>query len=250
MLDLAFIQQCAPDVPPITVNAIVKTESSFNPWAIGVNSANRLASQPTSYRQAFSIADGLLKTNASFDLGLAQINSFNLKSLGMSAQQVLDPCTNLRAMQTIFLGCWNRAKKIESNSNKAVTMAFSCYNTGNFKDGFNNGYVVKVLNNHNYVRKASNDNPQIYKTGSTVRKDQPLPTSKVGLADYANNSQRQTKSITSNSSNVVSSADDAINMVNQVSDLQATTNVIQDNQTLMSDKAEKVHHSWDIFQDF
>jgi len=248
MLDLAFIQQCAPDVPPITVNAIVKTESSFNPWAIGVNSANRLANQPTSYRQAFSIADGLMRTNASFDLGLAQINSFNLKGLGMTAQQVLDPCTNLQAMQTIFLDCWNRAKKIEANSNKAVTMAFSCYNTGNFKDGFNNGYVIKVLNNHNYVRKASNDNPQIYQTGSTVLRDQPLPKSKLALANYANDSQR--KSITSNSSNVASSADEAIDMVNQFSDFQANTNVIQDDQNLVNDKPEKVHHSWDIFQDF
>lgn len=248
MLDLAFIQQCAPDVPPITVNAIVKTESSFNPWAIGVNSANRLASQPTSYRQAFSIADGLMRTNASFDLGLAQINSFNLKGLGMTAQQVLDPCTNLQAMQTIFLDCWNRAKKIEANSNKAVTMAFSCYNTGNFKDGFNNGYVVKVLNNHNYVRKASNDDPQIYLAKGAVLKNKPLPTNKNDLADYAN--QSQVKPNISNSSNVASSADDAINMVNQLSDFQATTNVIQDDQNLMSDKPEKVHQSWDIFQDF
>lgn len=248
MLELAFVQQCAPDVPPITVNAIARTESSFNPWAIGVNSANRLKSQPTSYRQAAEISASLMGGGASFDLGLTQINSNNLGMLGLTAQQVLDPCTNLQAMQTIFLDCWNRAKKLESNSNKAVSMAFSCYNTGNFKDGFNNGYVIKVLNNHNIVRKAFNDDPKIFQTRSSVPQSQPLPTNKDGLATYANNAQAKTKII--NTSNVVSSADDAISMVSQVTDFQAANTVIKSDQNSQNELPEKVYQAWDIFRDF
>ena len=37
MLDMALVTQCSPQVHPAIVNAIVKTESSFNPFAIGVN---------------------------------------------------------------------------------------------------------------------------------------------------------------------------------------------------------------------
>ena len=37
MIDAAFLQACAPQMPPAVSYAIVRTESSFRPYAIGVN---------------------------------------------------------------------------------------------------------------------------------------------------------------------------------------------------------------------
>ena len=235
MLELAFIQQCAPAVPPITVNALVKTESSFNPWAIGVNASNRLASQPKSFNQAAQIADELLKGNASFDLGLGQINSKNLSSLNLTARQVLDPCTNLRALQTIFVDCFNRAKLKTNNGAQAAAMAFSCYNTGNFKDGFNNGYVVKVLNNHNYVSKQTNNDPNIYKTRGEIPTNLPTPPNQV-----VNRAEQIQTEINSNNTSQSSSADE-----NLVSALIEANNSLANNG-----ETERTYHSWDVFKNF
>lgn len=242
MLELAFIQQCAPAVPPITVNALVRTESSFNPWAIGVNSSQRLAQQPKSFNSAVAIADQLLKGGDSFDLGLAQINSKNLSKLNLTPRQVLDPCTNLRAMQTIFVDCFNRAKLKTSNGSQAAAMAFSCYNTGNFKDGFDNGYVVKVLNNHNYVSRQTNNDPSIYKTRGQIPTNIPENFSNISnsnsIADYVEQTQSQK---TNEKTNEFSSADE--NLVASL--IEANTAVANSGEA-----NEKKYHSWDVFKNF
>lgn len=249
MLELAFIQQCAPAVPPITVNALVRTESSFNPWAIGVNSASRLAKQPTSFNQAVQIADELLKGKASFDLGLGQINSKNLNYLNLTARQVLDPCTNLRALQTIFVDCFNRAKLKTDNGSQAAAMAFSCYNTGNFKDGFNNGYVVKVLNNHNYVSKHTNNDPRIYQTGGRIPTNLSASSNQAvnRVSDISNSSsianyveQTQNQKTNNTNTNQFSSADE--NLVAAL--VEANDSVANNSET------EKTYHSWDVFKNF
>src|SRR5699024_1664981 len=58
---------------------------------------------------------------------------------------VFDPCTNLKAAQTVLSECYGRALKRYSDPQQAVRAALSCYNTGNFDRGFSNGYVGKVL---------------------------------------------------------------------------------------------------------
>lgn len=252
MLELAFIQQCAPAVPPITVNALVRTESSFNPWAIGVNSSQRLAQQPNTFNKAVEIADQLLKGTVSFDLGLAQINSNNLNKLNLTPRQVLDPCTNLRAMQTIFVDCFNRAKLKTSNGSKAAAMAFSCYNTGNFKDGFDNGYVVKVLNNHNYVSRQTNNDPRMYQTRGQIPANLPRTlnqrvnnkpsdiSNSNNIADYVEQTQNQK---INNNTNQFSSADE--NLVASL--VEANASVTSNGET---EKTEKTYHSWDVFKNF
>lgn len=259
MIDIAFIHQCAPYLAPATVNSIAKTESSFNPWAIGVNSGNRLKRQPTNYRQAVQIANELMKKGASFDVGLGQINSLNFNGLGLSIEQVFDPCTNLKAMETILMDCWNRAKKIEPDSSKSMLMAYSCYNTGNHRDGFRNGYVNKVVNSHKSVTRALGGDSRLFLTGLQARSTntpkvviqpvyaQNLPTNKEDLANYVNYAQVKPSS-NDEVSNVVASADDAINLVNNVEKLPVQ--VKGSELTKNDDPAVRVHHSWDIFQDF
>ena len=148
MLDTALVTQCSPQVHPAIVNAIVKTESSFNPFAIGVNKGvGRLSRQPTSYTEAVQTAKQLLARGANIDLGLAQINSANLNWLGLSVEQVFNPCANLKALQYVYLHCYDKAGS--SGFGDRMQRAFSCYNTGNTRKGFANGYVAKVTGNFN-----------------------------------------------------------------------------------------------------
>lgn len=150
MIDFVVLsQQCAPQVDVNIASAIVKSESSFNPFAIGVNRAAGLKKQPTSYEEAVSVAKRLISQGRNIDVGFAQINSANFKRLNLSVEQVFDPCTNLSAMQFIFNDCRNRAK------GKDIYKAMSCYNTGNHSSGFRNGYVAKVSRNLNYFANGS-----------------------------------------------------------------------------------------------
>ena len=95
-LDLA--QQCAPTVHPHTLAAIVKTESGFKPFAIGVNKGGaQLTRQPTTKAEAVATAKDLIGPGLNIDMGLGQINSENLARLGYSVEDVFDVCKNLSA---------------------------------------------------------------------------------------------------------------------------------------------------------
>ncbi len=164
-IDALLLQQCSPKINPIIAHAIVKTESSFNPFAIGVNRGSRLKRQPKNYGQALAIAQRLLRSGKNIDLGLAQINSSNYRSLRLTVADALNPCSNLRAMQKIYLGCYKKAKY--GRLGTRMQRAFSCYNTGSISKGFKNGYVRKTTRNYNkYARKFN------------VRKLNPIPKHK------------------------------------------------------------------------
>lgn len=149
MIDAAFLQACAPQIPPAVSYAIVRTESSFRPYAIGVNRSAGLKRQPANYTEAVTYAKNLIAAGKNIDLGLAQINSSNLQWLGLSIEKAFDPCSNLKAMQRVYLDCLARA----GNSGQGTPMqrAWSCYNTGNHRRGFSNGYVSKVTQHYNAV---------------------------------------------------------------------------------------------------
>lgn len=149
LIDAAMMQACASQVHNAVTYAIVKTESNFNPWVIGVNRSSRLAKQPNSYQEAVYTAKRLIQDGKNIDLGLAQINSSNLGWLGLSIEQVLEPCHNLKAMEKVLLACLQKAG--EDGQGSKMQRAWSCYNTGSITKGFNNGYVTKVTNHYNSV---------------------------------------------------------------------------------------------------
>ena len=140
-------QRCVPDVSSHTLAAIVKTESGFNPYAIGVNKGAKLTRQPRSYQEAVSTAKSLLAKGANIDMGIAQINSANLRVVNMSVEQLFDPCMNLKASALILSRNYQGAKRIHGDGQKALQAALSAYNTGSYSRGFNNGYVRKVVAN-------------------------------------------------------------------------------------------------------
>lgn len=145
---LALAIACAPQVETGTVQAIVKQESGGNPNAIGVTKA-KLSHQPRTPQQAIHVASILQKAGIEFDVGIAQIRTTNLRKFGVSVEQALDPCTNMKLMQALLLESYGRAvTRGRRPGGEASLAAISAYNTGNFSAGFGNGYVAGVVAAH------------------------------------------------------------------------------------------------------
>ncbi|NCT70748.1 MAG: transglycosylase SLT domain-containing protein [Xanthomonadaceae bacterium] len=125
-------------VPPTVMEHVVKVESSFNPYAIGVV-GGRLARQPRNLAEALSTARMLEDRGYNFSLGLAQVNRHNLAKQGLhSYEKAFDVCPNLQAGSRILAECYSR-------SGSDWGKAFSCYYSGNFTTGYRHGYVQKVF---------------------------------------------------------------------------------------------------------
>lgn len=142
MMDL--MGRCAPGIHPVTLSAVVRHESSGNPYAIGVNGGARLARQPRTKDEAVATARMLQRKGVNFDSGLGQVNVRNVGWLGVSISDLFDPCVNLRSAATVLSDCYARATKARLTGQAAVHAALSCYNTGSLTKGLSNGYVAKV----------------------------------------------------------------------------------------------------------
>ena len=144
---IALAQECAPWVAHETMAAIVKTESAFRPWAIGVNGGARLARQPENRAEAVVTAKWLIDNGYNIDMGLGQVNSVNLDKTGLTVEDAFDACKNLAAAATILHWNYQAARREVPGEQAALHAALSAYNTGSFTRGFSNGYVQQVVNN-------------------------------------------------------------------------------------------------------
>jgi len=138
----ALAAACAPLVHASTVQALVAVESAFNPNAIGVV-GGVLERQPRNRAEALATAEDLQAKGWNFSVGLAQINARNFERLGLTVATALDPCENLRAMQTVLGECMDRAATAAPEQT-ALRQALSCYYSGNFVTGVRHGYVRSV----------------------------------------------------------------------------------------------------------
>ena len=143
---MGLAAQCAPNVAPETIAAIVQTESRGNELAIGVNGLGRSVPQPTSVAQAIKVARFYVAKGYSVDLGLGQINSRNMKALGLTWDTVFEPCTNIAAAGAVISGNY-RSVREGLHPQRALRVALSMYNTGSQSRGFSNGYVGRVVGN-------------------------------------------------------------------------------------------------------
>ncbi|WP_454862641.1 lytic transglycosylase domain-containing protein [Paraburkholderia fungorum] len=144
-------QQCAPGVHPVTLQAIVRTESGFNPDAIGVVGGH-LVRQPRSRDEAVATAKALEAQGINFSVGLGQVNRTNLARYGLTYETAFDPCANLRAGSAILHDCYQRAVASMGESATALRAAISCYYSGNFvrgqqTDANGTSYVQRVTAN-------------------------------------------------------------------------------------------------------
>ncbi|CAJ0807741.1 hypothetical protein LMG19083_04606 [Ralstonia psammae] len=151
MVDFTTLaQQCAPGVHPTTLQAVVRTESDFNPYAIGVVGGH-LARQPRTRAEAVSTAKALAAQGLNFSMGLGQVNKAHLPRFGLSYETVFDACSNLQAGARILQECYQRAHA-QLGPDRALNAAVSCYYSGNFNRGFQverggTSYVQRVAAN-------------------------------------------------------------------------------------------------------
>lgn len=143
-------QQCAPRVHLTTLQAVVRTESGFNPYAIGVVGGH-LARQPKTRAEAIATAKALSAQGLNFSMGLGQVNKAHLHRFGLNYETVFDACTNLQAGARILQECYDRARS-QIGPDKALNAAISCYYSGNFSRGFQveaagTSYVQRVAAN-------------------------------------------------------------------------------------------------------
>jgi type IV secretion system protein VirB1 len=135
---------CAPNVDVVTLAALVRTESGFNPLAIGVVGAH-LARQPASLAEALATVQVLEARGYSYSVGLSQVNNRNFAKYGETAATLFEPCRNLRAGAAILTDCFARSSRTPVDQQMALRAALSCYYSGNFTTGFRAGYVGKVV---------------------------------------------------------------------------------------------------------
>ena len=141
---ITLVMVCAPFVSSNTMLAVIQQESNGNPWAIGVNGGQRFR-KASNYSEAVTESTRLIASGASIDMGLMQINVKTMVNLGLTVEQVFDPCTNVYAGGTVLTRNYVQASKTHSTDQAALLAALSAYNTGNFSKGFKNGYVNSVL---------------------------------------------------------------------------------------------------------
>lgn len=124
-------------VPTEVMHHVVRVESSFNPYAIGVV-GGRLVRQPKNLSEALSTVRMLESRGYNFSLGLAQVNRYNLDKYGLNSyERAFESCANLIAGSQILAECYRRSGGDWGKS-------FSCYYSGNFTTGFRHGYVQKI----------------------------------------------------------------------------------------------------------
>ena len=151
-------KRCAPDVHHDTLQALIRVESLFNPYAIGVVKKKGvpypLKSQPKNLVEAIKTVDYLESQGYNYSMGLGQINKKNFAWLGLNKETVFDPCENLLAASKVLADCFVRSG---SEGQLALQKAFSCYYSGNFRFGFGNSdfpdqkpYVDKIINAARY----------------------------------------------------------------------------------------------------
>nr|WP_113867806.1 lytic transglycosylase domain-containing protein [Brenneria salicis]NMN92892.1 type IV secretion system protein VirB1 [Brenneria salicis ATCC 15712 = DSM 30166]RBP60990.1 type IV secretion system protein VirB1 [Brenneria salicis ATCC 15712 = DSM 30166]RLM29747.1 transglycosylase [Brenneria salicis ATCC 15712 = DSM 30166] len=133
---LAAAMQCAASVHPSTSFDVARVESGFNPYAIAeiVPKSERapgnngvISHQPDNSGNALRVVNRLEAQGRRYSVGLMQITSTNFRHYGVTAGDLLDPCTNLSVFERILTDCYRRGGSLKR--------ALSCYYSGNFDTG-------------------------------------------------------------------------------------------------------------------
>src|SRR3546814_1034333 len=96
-------------VPAEVMQHVVRVESSFNPYAIGVVGGH-LVRQPKSLPEALATVRMLEQGGYNFSVGLAQVNRKNLDKYGLdSYEKAFQACPNLQAGSRILAECYSRS---------------------------------------------------------------------------------------------------------------------------------------------
>jgi type IV secretion system protein VirB1 len=157
MFDFAQLAQaCAPQIHANTLAHVVQVESHFNPWAIGVVGGH-LVRQPRTEAEAIATAKSLEREGRNYSAGLAQLNRTHFAANGLTPETAFEPCHNLQAAAKVLTDCYVRAYRRHPEEQRALRDAFSCYYAGNFKTGYESGYVFQVVTGSTRQSHAAGD---------------------------------------------------------------------------------------------
>ncbi len=156
---VALLKNCAPHAALNTMLAVATTESGFHPYAISINSPQKLASrvglpnqtielarQPNSRLEAVLWTRWLLQHRISVSVGLLQVNINNAARFHLNPERLFDPCINIAVGATLLAEAYAAQKHAALSDPDALLRALSIYNSGTTR-GFYNGYVERILKN-------------------------------------------------------------------------------------------------------
>jgi type IV secretion system protein VirB1 len=133
-------QQCAPEIATEAVVPLVMTESSGDSSRSTSTRGRAFVPAPSLKAQRSSVAMSLLAT-PSMSAWPRSIRP--ISRLGVSVEEVFDPCTNLRLASAVLQEGYGLATRHYTGLD-AISATYSLYNTGTLTRGFRNGYVGRV----------------------------------------------------------------------------------------------------------
>ena len=157
---IILFKSCAPHAALNTMLAVATTESDFHPYAISVNSPQKIASrlgptnqaielqrQPNSKLEAVLWMHWLLKHRISVSVGLLQVSTDNAARFHLNPERLFDACTNIAVGANLLAEGYAAQVQAAPYDPDALLHALSVYNSGTANFGFYNGYVDRILKN-------------------------------------------------------------------------------------------------------
>jgi len=142
---VVLIEQCAPQISPVLMDALVRAESAWRPLAIGMDKAQGTVKQPVSLSEAIATANALTTAGRKFSVGLAQIHVTNVALYGMTWEQAFDACQNLAIGQKILWNFYRRALASGYTGISAIWAALRGYNSGGVDRAVSDEYANRIF---------------------------------------------------------------------------------------------------------
>jgi len=121
--------------------AIYIVESKLHPYAVHWKGRSHFFGDK---RRAAEFVRYLWSKGESFDVGLGQINSENLRRWGVNPVSALEPCFNVYLSAVVLSDCMRKYGR--------TTRALDCYNKGK-KARYTSSYVFKVLSVYRKLKR-------------------------------------------------------------------------------------------------
>ena len=128
----ALAQQCAPQVAPSTLAAIVQVESGGNPLVIW-NNATRSRITFRSPEQGAAYVRVAMAAGQKVDVGIAQVDTENFAQYGLTPLSAFNACTNLWAGSEILAADYRKTTAAYGPGEAALYHAFEAYNSGHLR---------------------------------------------------------------------------------------------------------------------
>ncbi|WP_409054105.1 transglycosylase SLT domain-containing protein [Variovorax sp. GrIS 2.14] len=141
----ALLDECAPQVSPVLMQALVRSESAWQPFAIGLDRSQGAVKQPASLLEAVAAAKELAAAGRKFSVGLAQIHVSNVTLYGMTWEQAFDACQNLAVGQKILWNFYHRASASGYSGVAAIWAALRGYNSGGVDRAISDDYANRIF---------------------------------------------------------------------------------------------------------